>query len=191
AGGEVGHHRDRLPAQVEAVDQDRAELERLDGQPEAAARGALQPTGGFERRQEPVRRGLGVPGAADELGERHLRPAALETFEQPGGLEHRLHDLHRRTVPPCGTATVRSMSGWRRLGVAVAGFGWMGRVHSQAYARVLHHFPQLQVRPVLVAVADDALDRAEAAGRFGYPTVTRDWRDLATDPRGEAVSTTT
>ena len=28
----------------------------------------------------------------------------------------------------------------RSLGVAVAGFGWMGRVHTQAYARVLHHF---------------------------------------------------
>ncbi len=27
------------------------------------------------------------------------------------------------------------------LGVAVVGFGWMGRVHTQAYARVAHHFP--------------------------------------------------
>jgi hypothetical protein len=29
----------------------------------------------------------------------------------------------------------------RPLGVAIAGFGWMGRVHTQAYTRVLHHFP--------------------------------------------------
>ena len=43
----------------------------------------------------------------------------------------------------------------RPLGVAVAGFGWMGRVHTQAYARVLHHFPQLTVAPQLVAVADE------------------------------------
>ena len=79
----------------------------------------------------------------------------------------------------------------RPLGVAVAGFGWMGRVHTQAYARVLHHFPQLPVHPVLVAVADDAPDRAaEAAGRFGFATATRDWRDLAADPRVEAVSIT-
>ena len=33
------------------------------------------------------------------------------------------------------------------IGVAVAGFGWMGRVHTQAYARVLHHFPQLTIAP--------------------------------------------
>ena len=43
----------------------------------------------------------------------------------------------------------------RPLGVAVAGFGWMGRVHTQAYARVLHHFPQLPLAPRLVAVADE------------------------------------
>jgi predicted dehydrogenase len=73
--------------------------------------------------------------------------------------------------------------------VAVAGFGWMGRVHIQAYARLLHHFPQLPVRPELVAVADDAPGRAqEAADQFGFATATRDWRDLARDPRVEAVS---
>jgi predicted dehydrogenase len=31
----------------------------------------------------------------------------------------------------------------------------MGRVHTQAYARVLHHFPELTVAPELVAVADE------------------------------------
>ena len=44
----------------------------------------------------------------------------------------------------------------RPIGVAVAGMGWMGRVHTQAYARVMHHFPQLTVRPEFVAVADEA-----------------------------------
>jgi predicted dehydrogenase len=79
----------------------------------------------------------------------------------------------------------------RRLGVAVAGFGWMGRVHTQAYARVLHHFPQLPVAPELVAVADEAPGRAEeAAAQFGFATATRDWRELAADPRVEAVSVT-
>jgi predicted dehydrogenase len=77
----------------------------------------------------------------------------------------------------------------RRLGVAVAGFGWMGRVHTQAYARVVHHFPQLPVRPELIAVADEAPGRAEeAAEQFEFATATRDWRDLARDPRVEAVS---
>jgi predicted dehydrogenase len=77
----------------------------------------------------------------------------------------------------------------RPIGVAVAGMGWMGRVHTQAYARVLHHFPQLPLRPELVAVADEAPGRAgEAADQFGFATTTRDWRDLVADPRVAAVS---
>ncbi|WP_112467559.1 Gfo/Idh/MocA family protein [Streptomyces triticisoli] len=77
------------------------------------------------------------------------------------------------------------------LGVAVVGFGWMGRVHAQAYARVLHHFPQLAVRPRLVAVADEVPGRAEeAAGRYGFDSATRDWREIAADPRVRAVSIT-
>jgi predicted dehydrogenase len=77
------------------------------------------------------------------------------------------------------------------IGVAVAGFGWMGRVHTQSYARVLHHFPELAVRPELVAVADEAPGRAEeAAARYGFATATGDWRDLARDPRVQAISVT-
>ncbi len=77
------------------------------------------------------------------------------------------------------------------LGVAVAGFGWMGRVHAQAYARVRHHFPDCPVVPHLVAVADEVPGRAaEAAEQFGAPTATTDWRDLAADPRVQAVSVT-
>ena len=75
------------------------------------------------------------------------------------------------------------------IGVAVAGFGWMGRVHTQAYTRVLHHFPQLPLAPRLAAVADEVPGRAEeAAGQFGFANSTRDWRDLATDPTVQAVS---
>ncbi|MFF8971032.1 Gfo/Idh/MocA family protein [Streptomyces sp. NPDC014995] len=77
------------------------------------------------------------------------------------------------------------------LGVAVVGFGWMGRVHTQAYARVLHHFPQLTVRPELVAVAEEVPGRAEeAAARYGFASATRDWREVAADPRVRAVSVT-
>ena len=77
------------------------------------------------------------------------------------------------------------------LGVAVVGFGWMGRVHTQAYLRVPHHFPQLEVRPELVAVADEVPGRAEeAAARYGFTTATRDWREVAADPRVRAVSIT-
>ncbi|MER6982344.1 Gfo/Idh/MocA family oxidoreductase, partial [Streptomyces carpinensis] len=77
------------------------------------------------------------------------------------------------------------------LGVAVVGFGWMGRVHTQAYVRVPHHFPQLPVRPRLVAVADEVPGRAaEAAERYGFDSATLDWREIAADPRVRAVSIT-
>ena len=73
--------------------------------------------------------------------------------------------------------------------MAVAGFGWMGRVHTQAYLRLTHHFPRLGVRPQLVAVADEVPGRAEeAAAQYGFATPTRDWRELADDPRVRAVS---
>ncbi len=77
----------------------------------------------------------------------------------------------------------------RHIGVAVAGFGWMGRVHTQAYSRVLHHFPGLTLCPTMLAVADEVPGRAvEAAAQFGFTAATRDWRDIAADPDVEAVS---
>ncbi|WP_333741491.1 Gfo/Idh/MocA family protein [Streptomyces sp. IBSBF 2806] len=77
------------------------------------------------------------------------------------------------------------------LGVAVVGFGWMGRVHTQAYARVRHHYPQLALRPELVVVAEEVPGRAEeAADRFGFTATTRNWREVAADPRVGAVSIT-
>jgi predicted dehydrogenase len=80
----------------------------------------------------------------------------------------------------------------RTLGVAVVGFGWMGRVHTQAYLRVAQHFPSLEVRPELVAVADEVPGRAEeAAAQYGFTTATRDWREVVADPRVRAVSIAT
>jgi predicted dehydrogenase len=74
------------------------------------------------------------------------------------------------------------------LGVGVIGFGWMGRVHAQAYARLMHHFPELPLRPALVSVADEVPGRAEqAAAQFGFGTALRDWRDLVADPGVQAA----
>ncbi|MGN9908874.1 Gfo/Idh/MocA family protein [Phytohabitans sp. LJ34] len=77
------------------------------------------------------------------------------------------------------------------LGVAVVGFGWMGRVHTQAYTRLPHHYPELPLTVALVAVADEVPGRAaEAVSRYGFDTATRDWREVAADPRVHAVSIT-
>jgi predicted dehydrogenase len=78
------------------------------------------------------------------------------------------------------------------LGVAVVGFGWMGRLHAQAYSRVRHHFPDLALVPRLLAVVDDVPGRAEAAaGQFGFASAVPDWRAVVADPRIAAVSIAT
>ncbi len=77
------------------------------------------------------------------------------------------------------------------LGVAVAGFGWMGKAHTQAYSRVRHHFPELALQPVLVSVADEVPGRAKAAAeQYGFAGSVMDWRSLANDPTVHAVSIT-
>jgi predicted dehydrogenase len=77
------------------------------------------------------------------------------------------------------------------LRAGVVGFGWMGRVHAQAYARMHHHYPRLERRVELAAVADDqpsALD--DAVSRFGAVRTFRDWRELVDDPEIDVVSVT-
>jgi predicted dehydrogenase len=78
-----------------------------------------------------------------------------------------------------------------RIGVAVIGFGWMGKVHTRAYLRLPHHYPELPLRADLIAVADEVPGRAEeGAEQFGFATATSDWRDVVADPRVHAVSVT-
>ena len=68
----------------------------------------------------------------------------------------------------------------RALRVGVIGFGWMGRLHARAWVRLAAHYPELAVRPVLVAVGDNAgdqdLERSVLA--HGFTELHRDWRDL-------------
>jgi len=66
------------------------------------------------------------------------------------------------------------------INVGIVGFGWMGQAHAKALSRVTQHYPDLELRPRLVAVADTARD-----GRLDYATTvlgatltTADWREL-------------
>jgi predicted dehydrogenase len=78
----------------------------------------------------------------------------------------------------------------RSLGVAVIGYGWMGRLHTQAYLRLRHHYPQLPAAR-LIGVADPEADRRdEAIRRFGFKRSVADWRELLEDPAVQAVSVT-
>lgn len=75
--------------------------------------------------------------------------------------------------------------------MAVIGFGWMGEVHARAYARVLHHYPQLTLVPQPVLVVDAETDRqTNAVQRYGFRSATDRWQDVLTDDRVHAVSVT-
>jgi predicted dehydrogenase len=78
------------------------------------------------------------------------------------------------------------------LRVGVVGFGWMGQVHSRAYLRLLQHYPDAPLRPVLVAVADNAADTrlASAVHAFGFADVHSDWRELVAREDLDVVSVT-
>jgi predicted dehydrogenase len=68
----------------------------------------------------------------------------------------------------------------------------MGHAHARAYARLCHHYPDLDVTPVLVAVADPVETHLmDFARRYGAPRTYADWHALLDDPDVEVVSVTT
>ena len=78
----------------------------------------------------------------------------------------------------------------RQIGVGVIGLGWMGRVHTSAYRRVLEHFPDLGVTPRLEAAADVSPQRRAHAEHVGFERTHEDWRAVVDDPGVDAVSIT-
>lgn len=89
------------------------------------------------------------------------------------------------------TAVSAGPSAGRTVPVGIIGFGWMGRVHAQAYSRLRHHYPDLPAYPELVAIADEVPGRADDAARqFGATSALTDWRTLVEDPAIAAVSVT-
>jgi len=78
----------------------------------------------------------------------------------------------------------------RQLGIGVIGLGWMGRVHSSSYRRVLDHFPDLGVTPRLVVASDLSASRRAHAERIGFERTTDDWRAVLEDPAVDLVSIT-
>ncbi len=76
------------------------------------------------------------------------------------------------------------------LKVGIIGAGWMGHVHARAFQRLGQHWPDLAVRPELVAVADSSAAAAEAFARAHGVATYADWRELLADPDLTAVSVT-
>jgi predicted dehydrogenase len=78
----------------------------------------------------------------------------------------------------------------RQVGVGVIGLGWMGRVHTSAYRRVVEHFPGLAIAPRVVVAADVSPERRAYAERVGVGRTVEDWRAVIEDPAVDAVSIT-
>lgn len=81
----------------------------------------------------------------------------------------------------------------RNIGIGVIGFGWMGQVHTRAWQRIIHHYPDLDGLPArLVCVGDTVPGRAaEAASQFGFERSSDDWRAIVSDPEVDVISVTT
>ena len=76
----------------------------------------------------------------------------------------------------------------KRIGVAMVGFGWLGRAHSRSLARLPMLFGDRGLAPELVVCADtQAPARAAAVGDFGYRRATDDWREAVRDPAVDVV----
>jgi len=66
----------------------------------------------------------------------------------------------------------------KTLNIGMIGYGFMGRTHSNAYAKV-NHFFDLEYKPVLKAICARNEERAQAfAKQWGYESVETDWRKL-------------
>ncbi|QDU92885.1 Gfo/Idh/MocA family protein [Lignipirellula cremea] len=64
------------------------------------------------------------------------------------------------------------------LNIGMIGYGFMGRAHSNAYAKVSHFFPNTHT-PVLKALCARNAERGkEFADKWGYESVETDWRKL-------------
>ena len=65
----------------------------------------------------------------------------------------------------------------KTLNVAMLGYGFMGKAHSNAYAKVAHFFPELETRPKLQVLCGRDKAKAEAFAKvWGYESVETDWR---------------
>ena len=70
------------------------------------------------------------------------------------------------------------MSAKKKLNIGMVGCGFMGRTHSNAFAKV-NQFFGLEYQPVLKAIcARSAKGVAEFADNWGYESSETDWRKL-------------
>ncbi len=76
----------------------------------------------------------------------------------------------------------------RKINVGLIGSKFMGRTHSNAFAKVSKFFTDLKVEPVMHTIAArDEKDLQAFAPRWGWANYTTNWRALATNPEIDLV----
>ena len=79
--------------------------------------------------------------------------------------------------------------GTTTIGVGLISVGWMGQLHSRAYANLRYAYPELNIRTRLVHAADPAPARAEeAVSVLGYEKASADYHEVLNDPEVDVVS---
>jgi predicted dehydrogenase len=79
-----------------------------------------------------------------------------------------------------------------RIGVGIVGYGFMGKVHSNAYLKIPYSFAAPAAVPRLRAMCGRNAARAEeTARRLGYEGWCTDWKDLLRDPEIQVVDVCT
>lgn len=75
----------------------------------------------------------------------------------------------------------------KRLNVAMIGYGFMAKAHSNAWANVGHFFEVPYTINRKVLCARDGAKAAAFAAQWGYERVESDWRKVVTDPEIDVV----
>ena len=66
-----------------------------------------------------------------------------------------------------------------KIRIGLIGFGWMGQAHSRSYRNIPVYFPDCEIVPELIAMADTVSERRDlAVENFGYANATADWREV-------------
>jgi predicted dehydrogenase len=81
------------------------------------------------------------------------------------------------------------MGGKTEINIGMLGYGFMGKAHSHAYSVLSHMFADLDMKPVLYAVAGQKEEELKRfADRFGYKYCSTDWRKIAQDPKIDIIN---
>jgi predicted dehydrogenase len=78
------------------------------------------------------------------------------------------------------------------VGIGMVGYGFMGKVHSNAYVKIPYSFPSPAGIPRLAVICGrDGAKASEAALRLGYAGYCTDWRDLVKSTEVQVVDVCT